>query len=64
LGCPSLTEGSMGQLVPHPLIRLIREAERAVELLGRPAAGKRGGRPVGAGSAPDRRKPSLKVVGE
>jgi len=55
LGSPSLSEGSTGQLVPHPLIKLIRDAERAVELLSRPAAAKRGGRPAGSSSAPDRR---------
>jgi len=55
LGSPSMALGSMGQQVPHPLIKLIREAERAVEMLSRPAAAKRGGRPVGASSAPDRR---------
>ena len=52
----------MGQLVPHPLVKMIREAERAVELLSRPAAAKRGGRPAGSGSAPDRAKPKLKAV--
>lgn len=61
LGCPSLAEGSMGQQVAHPLIKLIRDAERAVELLSRPAAAKRGGRPVGASSAVDRRA-RLKAV--
>lgn len=61
-GSPPLCEGSMGQKVPHPLVKMIREAERAVELLSRPAAAKRGGRPAGASSAPDRKTPKLKVV--
>jgi hypothetical protein len=62
LGSPLFTEGSSGQLVPHPLVRMIREAERAVEMLSKPAAAQRGGRPVGASSAPDRRRPRLVVV--
>jgi hypothetical protein len=60
--CPSLAEGSMGQQVPHPLIKLIRDAERAVEMLSRPAAAKRGGRPAGKSSAPDRQPTKLRAV--
>lgn len=63
-GSPPLANGSMGQKVPHPLVKMIRDAERAVELLSRPAAAKRGGRPAGASSSPDRKKPRLRVVNE
>ena len=54
--CPSLAPGSTGQLVPHPYVKLIRDAERAVVALsgGLSASKSRGGRPVGAQSAPDR----------
>lgn len=60
-GSPALTKGSMGQKVPHPLIKLIRDAERAVHMLSQPAAARRGGRPAGASSAPDR-KAKLRVA--
>jgi hypothetical protein len=58
LGCPSMTTGSTGQLVPHPYVKLIRDAERAiVALSAAPAAKNKGGRPTGAQSAPDRQEP-------
>ena len=61
-GRPNFAVGSKGQLVAHPLIALIRQAERAVEAMDVPAAGRRGGRPVGASSAPDRKRGQLKLV--
>jgi hypothetical protein len=62
LGRPWSAVGSKGQLVAHPLVALIRQAEVAVERLSMPAAAHRGGRPVGASSAPDRRASRLKIV--
>jgi hypothetical protein len=70
LGRPETERGSQLQLVPHPFIKLIRDAEVAVLRLGQ-AAGvievNRGGRPPGRASAPDRKKPDgaprLRVVG-
>lgn len=62
LGSPWFTEGSQGQPVPHPLVRMIREAERAVEMLAKPPSAQRGGRPVGSSSAPDRKRPRLVAV--
>ena len=54
VGSPLLAEGSMGQLVEHPLVKMLKEAERDsarfLELVGK----RRPGRPVGATSAPDR----------
>jgi hypothetical protein len=65
---PLWTEGSLGQLVEHPLIRTIDRSERAAARFGdslglTPAAERRlgrvglYGRPAGANSAPDRRMP-------
>ena len=62
LGSPWSSVGSTGQEVAHPLIKVIRDAERAVEMLSRPAAAKRGGRPVGAQSSPDRGPVQLSAV--
>ena len=55
-GSPTLAKGSIDQQTMHPLVRAIRESERAVGFLSRPAAAKRGGRPVGAQSALDRKQ--------
>lgn len=38
----------------HPLVQMIREAEEMIERMSRPVEAARGGRPVGASSAPDR----------
>lgn len=70
VGRPETERGSQMQLVPHPYIKLIRDAEQAVLRLGQ-AAGiievNRGGRPPGSSSAPDRAKPNgrpkLRAVG-
>ncbi len=70
LGRPETEKGSQFQLVAHPLVKLIRDAEVACIRLGQ-AAGvievNRGGRPKGASSAPDRTKradgrPKLRAV--
>jgi len=67
LDAPFLARGSMGQDVPHPLWRMLNEADKLVDSLARslrPAG--RSGRPTGAVSAPDRVAPprvKLKAVG-
>ncbi len=34
IGSPLLADGSMGQLVPHPFVRMLREAERDASRFG------------------------------
>lgn len=34
VGKPLLTEGSMGQLVPHPFVKMLQEAERDASRFG------------------------------
>jgi phage terminase small subunit len=61
LGCPTIAEGSMRQQIPHPLVKMLAEAERdaarfagAVGLDPSVRTKRREGRPIGASSAPDR----------
>jgi hypothetical protein len=61
LGRPLTIVGSKGTQVTHPLIRMIRDSERAVQMLSRAPGAARGGRPTGSASAPDRTK-RLKVM--
>ncbi len=64
-GRPLTAEGSMRQPIPHPLVKMIADADRdaakyaAAVGLDAGALQKKGrsGRPVGATSAPDRREP-------
>jgi hypothetical protein len=59
-GRPLFVPGSRKNLVPHPYIKLIRDAERAVREMAGVSRTTPVGRPQGSGSAPDRRR--LKVV--
>jgi hypothetical protein len=64
-GRPKLTEYSNGALAPHPLVKLLAEAEKDAARAGRalklePEALKRApGRPSGAASSSDRKAPPI-----
>jgi P27 family predicted phage terminase small subunit len=72
LGRPTLSEGSSGQPVEHPLLPAMRDQERHVERLAEPLgltlparnkARRLPGRPPGSASAADRRPvPALRRV--
>lgn len=59
LGEPLLAEGgATGKaLVPHPLVRMLSEADQLCDRLGKTVRVRDVGRPVGATSAPDRDEP-------
>lgn len=60
-GRPLVSKGSRGQEIEHPLVKLLRDTELHVHRLG--GGLNKGGRPVGAVSAPDRAAPpKLKAV--
>lgn len=54
LGRPLLVRTASLDMRPHPLVKMIREAEEMIERMSRPVEAARGGRPTGAVSAPDR----------
>lgn len=62
LGEPMLEEGSMRQPIPHPLVKMIADADREASRYsanvgldpGVKVPGRKVGRPAGAASAPDR----------
>lgn len=72
VGEPLLAEGSMRQDIPHPLVKMIadadREAARYSSAIGLDPAvkvpGRKPGRPAGSSSAPDRAAapPKLRAV--
>lgn len=66
LGSPTMAEGSMRQPIPHPMVKMIAEADAAAAkyagAVGLDASARVkknvGGRPVGSTSAPDRAAPA------
>jgi hypothetical protein len=66
LGSPTMAEGSMRQPIPHPMVKMIADADAAAAKyaaavgLDASVRGKAGvrGRPVGSVSAPDRSAPA------
>ena len=55
-GSPLLGKGSKGQLVPHPVLRALQQAERHADFLRRRLAPARMGRPPVALVAPLRKR--------
>lgn len=64
-GCPLLTEGSQGQLVEHPLVKMQREHEKLIaDLESRANIGRSGPQPSAVPSIKKPRSARLRAVGE